>query len=72
MNHSLAALSLLLIAASCGTSDTTKKVMTTTATARENPFASESTLYLGAPDFTKIHNGDFAPLWRERPRSCPL
>ena len=61
MNHSLAALSVLLLAASCGTSDTPKKEMPATAPARENPFASESTLYLGAPDFTKIHNGDFGP-----------
>jgi len=61
MNHSLVALSVLLLAASCGTSDTSKKDMPTTAPARENPFASASTLYLGAPDFTKIHNGDFGP-----------
>ncbi|MEO8733457.1 MAG: hypothetical protein ABI373_03910, partial [Flavobacteriales bacterium] len=65
MNHSLAALSLLLLAASCGTSDTPKKEMPATAPARENPFASESTLYLGAPDFTKIHNGDFGPAMEE-------
>ncbi len=65
MNHSLAALSLLLLAASCGTSDTTKKDMPATAPARENPFATESTLYLGAPDFTKIQNGDFAPAMEE-------
>ena len=65
MNHSLAALSVLLLAASCGTSDTTKKEMPTTAPAHEDPFASESTLYLGAPDFTKIHNGDFGPAMEE-------
>jgi peptidyl-dipeptidase Dcp len=65
MNHSLAALSVLLLAASCGTSDTSKKDMPTTAPARTNPFASESTLYLGAPDFSKIQNGDFAPAMEE-------
>jgi len=65
MNHSLAALSLLLLAASCGTSDTTKNDMSTPAPARENPFATESTLFLGAPDFTKIQNRDFAPAMEE-------
>ncbi|MEO8734555.1 MAG: M3 family metallopeptidase, partial [Flavobacteriales bacterium] len=65
MNHSLAALSLLILAASCGTSDTTKKDMSTTAPTRENPFAQASTLYMGAPDFTKIHNGDFGPAMEE-------
>ncbi|MGV9012758.1 MAG: M3 family metallopeptidase [Flavobacteriales bacterium] len=61
MNHSLAALSILLLAASCGTSDTTKNEMPATAPARENPFTAESTLYLGAPDFSKIQNRDFSP-----------
>ena len=61
MNHSLAALSILLLAASCGTSDNTKNEMPATAPARENPFTAESTLYLGAPDFSKIQNRDFSP-----------
>lgn len=65
MNHSLAALSLLLLAASCGTGETQKKDMPATAPVRENPFAQESKLYLGAPDFTKIQNGDFAPAMEE-------
>jgi peptidyl-dipeptidase Dcp len=65
MNHSIAALSLILFAASCGTGETSTKDMSTTASTRENPFASESTLYLGAPDFTKIHNGDFGPAMEE-------
>ncbi len=65
MNHSFATLTVLLLAASCGTSETSKKEMPATAPARENPFASESTLYLGAPDFTKIHNGDFGPAMEE-------
>jgi peptidyl-dipeptidase Dcp len=65
MNHSLAALSVLLLAASCGTSDNSMKEMPATAPARENPFAEASTLYLGAPDFTKIHNGDFGPAMEE-------
>lgn len=61
MNHSLAALPLLLLAAACGTSDSSTTHMTTTAPARENPFASPSTLYLQAPDFASIRNSDFAP-----------
>jgi peptidyl-dipeptidase Dcp len=39
--------------------------MSTTPPAREDPFAQESTLYMGAPDFTKIHNGDFGPAMEE-------
>ncbi len=65
MNHSLAALTVLLLAASCGTSDTSKKDMPATAPVRENPFISGSSLYLGAPDFTQIQNGDFAPAMEE-------
>jgi peptidyl-dipeptidase Dcp len=65
MNHSLAALSILMLAASCGTSDTPKQEMPTTAPVRENPFFSESTLYLGAPDFSKIQNRDFSPAMDE-------
>lgn len=61
MNHSLAALSLLMLAAACGTGETTKTEMPETAPVRENPFAKESTLYLGAPDFNAIRTADFRP-----------
>jgi peptidyl-dipeptidase Dcp len=54
-----------MLAASCGTSDTPKQEMPTTAPVRENPFFSESTLYLGAPDFSKIQNRDFSPAMDE-------
>lgn len=60
MNHSLAALSILLLAAACGTGETPKTEMPT-APARENPFAKESTQYLGAPDFSAIRTADFKP-----------
>ncbi len=65
MNHSLAALSMMLLAASCGTGETPKSDMSTTTPVRENPFTNPSTLYLQAPDFSKIHNSDFAPALEE-------
>lgn len=65
MNHSLAALSLLVLAASCGTGETKKPAMPTATPARENPFAAPSTLYLHTPDFSKIHASDFVPAMEE-------
>lgn len=65
MNHSLAALSVILLAASCGTGETPKSDMPATTSIRENPFTNPSTLYLQAPDFSQIHNGDFAPAMEE-------
>lgn len=61
MNQSLAALSVLLLAASCGTGETTERDMSTPGTARANPFAEPSALYLHAPDFSNIRTADFAP-----------
>lgn len=61
MNHSLAALTVLLLAASCGTGETPESDMSTSAPARANPFAEPSALYLHAPDFTNIRTADFAP-----------
>ena len=58
------ALALLLVALAC-TSATTANApagsSSTTASQRPNPFASPSTLYLQAPDFTRISDADFEP-----------
>ncbi|MCC6840806.1 MAG: M3 family metallopeptidase [Flavobacteriales bacterium] len=61
MNHSIAAVFCLLLAASCGTGETSTNQMPTTPTARANPFAEPSALYLHAPDFSNIRTADFAP-----------
>lgn len=65
MNHSLAALSFLLLAASCGTGEPSKPDMSTTDTTTANPFSEASTLYLHAPDFTVIRTADFEPAMEE-------
>jgi peptidyl-dipeptidase Dcp len=61
MNPSLAALSFFVLAAACGSGEKPKTDMPETAPVRENPFAKESTLPFGAPDFNAIRTADFEP-----------
>lgn len=61
MNHSVAALSFLFLAAACGTGESPNTAMPDTAPVRDNPFTKESPLYLHAPDFSRIRTADFAP-----------
>ncbi len=56
---------LLLIMAACNSNSEQKKSMGNAKGLESNPFRHKSTLPFQAPDFTKIHDSDFAPAFDE-------
>lgn len=56
---------LLLSMAACNSNSEQKKSMKNTTDLESNPFMHVSTLPFQAPDFTKIHDSDFAPAFEE-------
>ena len=56
---------LLLFLAACSSNSQQKKSMENEKDLASNPFMHASTLPFQAPDFTKIHDSDFAPAFKE-------